>query len=224
MMGWAYFLVAFAAFFILHSLPLRPAVRARLVAMLGRRGFTVVYSAISIAALVWLFAAAARAPFVEIWPRAAWQAWVPLTVMGAVCILIGFGVARPNPLSFGGSRNDTFDPSYPGLTRWVRHPIFAALALWALAHLLPNGDLAHVILFGVFAAFALLGIPMVDRRRQREMGPDRWAALQERIALGPMIPHPLSWSGTVVRGVLSAGVYWALILAHPVVIGVSPLP
>lgn len=45
-----------------------------------------------------------------------------------------------------------------------------ALSLWALAHVVPNGDLAHVILFGNFAAFALLGQRLVDRRRQRDMG------------------------------------------------------
>ena len=36
--------------------------------------------------------------------------------------------------------------------------------------LVPNGDLAHVILFGTFAGFALLGQRLIDRRKRREMG------------------------------------------------------
>ncbi|WP_417605879.1 NnrU family protein [Primorskyibacter flagellatus] len=223
-MGWANYLAAFATFFIMHSLPLRPAIKGRLVNILGRRGFSTAYSMISLAALAWLIVAAAQTPFVELWTRANWQTWVPMTAMAAVCILVCFGAARPNPFSFGGARNNTFDPARPGLIRWLRHPLLAALALWALAHLVPNGDLAHVILFGVFGAFALLGMKLVDRRRKREMGPDQWAELRERVTRSPMIPSPASWRGTVIRGILSAGLYAMLIAAHPVVLGVSPLP
>lgn len=224
MSGWAGFIAAFAFFFVSHNLPLRPPVRARLAGLLGRRGFTLAYSALSLVALGWLIAAAARAPYVAVWQRMPWQTWVPLGVMAAVCLLICFGIARPNPLSFGGMRNDRFDPAHPGITRWVRHPLLAALALWAGAHLVPNGDLAHVILFGVFAAFALIGVRIVDRRKRREMGEARWADLRRRIAGGPVIPAPVSWRGAMVRLLLAAGLFALLLGAHPVVLGVSPLP
>jgi uncharacterized membrane protein len=223
-MGWGGFVAAFAAFFLSHNLPLRPAVRARLVALLGRRGFIVAYSVLSLAVLAWLIAATVNAPYLALWTRMPWQTWVPLIVMAAVCILLCLAVRRPNPLSFGGAQNERFDPDHPGIIRWFRHPLLVAAALWAGAHMVPNGDLAHVILFGVFAAFALLGMLIVDRRKQREMGAGQWSALRQRIAGGPLLPRPASWMGTGVRLMLAMLLYAALILSHPILLGVSPLP
>ncbi|WP_099826990.1 NnrU family protein [Oceaniglobus indicus] len=223
MTGWGGFALAVAVFFVTHSVPVRPPVKARLVAVLGRRGFTLAYSALSLAALTWVIVAAGRAPYVALWDRAPWQTWVPLIAMALACGLICFAIARPNPLSFGGVRNDRFDPSHPGIVRWVRHPLLVAMALWALAHLVVNGDLAHVILFGIFAAFALLGRLIVDRRNIREMGAARHAALCAAIKAGPVIPQPTSWTGAAVRGAVAVALYVGLLWAHPVVIGVSPL-
>jgi uncharacterized membrane protein len=105
-----------------------------------------------------------------------------------------------------------------------RHPLLLALALWALAHLLPNGDLAHVLLFGLFAGFALLGHWIVDRRRKRMMGAE-WAHLNAARRAPPLWPpRPASWSGTAVRLGLGLAGFALLVAAHPVVIGVSPLP
>ncbi len=224
MMGWASFAAAFAAFFLSHSIPLRPPVKARLVAAMGRGGFTLAYSALSLAVLTWLIVAAANAPYVGLWPRAAWQSWVPLVAMGAACALLCLAVGRPNPLSFGGSHNDRFNPERPGILRWTRHPLLVAAALWAGAHLVPNGDLAHVILFGVFAFFALVGMRIVDRRKRREMGRAQWQALCQRTSDTPLLPRPVSWAGTAMRLGIAFTLYLALLGLHPVVLGVSPLP
>lgn len=156
-MGWGEFAAAYIAFFLSHALPISPPIRPWLEARLGRSGFTLAYSVLSIAILGWLIGAAGRAPYVSLWPSASWQNHVPVVVMVPVCLIIALSVARPNPFSFGGARNDNFDPAHPGIVRLTRHPLLLALALWAAAHLVPNGDLAHVILFGTFAVFALLG-------------------------------------------------------------------
>lgn len=224
MIGWIWFALAFAVFLASHRLPLRPAVRARLVTGLGERGFTVTYSILSVILLVWLIVAAGRAPYVEIWSRQAWQTWVPLGVMAVVCLLVALSVARPNPFSFGGMQTADFDPARPGIVRWVRHPLLLALALWAGAHLVPNGDLAHVILFCIFAAFALTGMRIVDRRKRRLMGAERWNALRKDIARGPVFPRPRSPGGLALRLASAALLYGGLIALHPLVIGVSPLP
>ena len=47
-LDWLEFTAAYAAFFLTHSLPVRPAVRPHLQRALGRRGFTLVYSALSL--------------------------------------------------------------------------------------------------------------------------------------------------------------------------------
>ncbi|AUH66787.1 NnrU family protein [Paracoccus zhejiangensis] len=216
-MDWLEFTAAFAAFFLTHSLPLRPAVRPHLQRALGRRGFTLAYSALSLAVLGWLIAAAGRAPYVPLWTWAPWQYLVPLVVMLPVCLILSLAIARPNPFSFGGARNETFDPARPGIVRLNRHPLLLALALWGTVHVVPNGDLAHVILFGTFTGFALLGRRLIDRRKRREMGKD-WDALAAKVKGAAPLPLPL------LRLVTGLALYLLLIAAHPLLFGVSPLP
>ena len=221
-MGWMEFLAAFAAFFLSHSVPLRPPVRPWVQAHLGRTGFTLAYSALSLGVLAWLIGAAGRAPFVPLWGWAPWQAHVPLAVMLPVCLVLAFGIARPNPFSFGGARNDRFDPSRPGIVRWMRHPLLVALALWAGAHVVANGDLAHVILFGAFAVFAGLGGRLIDRRKRQEMG-EAWDRLRKAVAGAPVFAWSISLA-VVLRALAGLALYGALIWLHPHLFGVSPLP
>ncbi|MBE0454068.1 NnrU family protein [Roseovarius autotrophicus] len=223
-MGWSEYILAFAVFFLSHSLPLRPSVKTALVARLGRRGFGVAYSALSLGVLYWLIVAAGRAPYVPLWERVGWQGHVTLAVMLGVCLLVALAVGRPNPFSFGGREGAGYDPERPGLIRYTRHPLLLALALWALAHLPPNGDLAHVVLFGLFAGFALLGHRIVDRRRKRLMGAD-WARLEALRRAAPLWPpHPAAWPATAARLALGLAGFALLIALHPLVIGVAPLP
>ena len=222
-MGWTEYALAFAAFFLTHSLPIRPPLRPWLVARLGRQGFALAYSALSLAVLAWLIGAAGRAPFVPLWSWAPWQIHVPLVAMLPVCLILALAIARPNPFSFGGARNETFDPARPGIVRLSRHPLLLALAIWALAHIVPNGDLAHVLLFGTFALFALLGGRLVDRRKRREMGED-WARLDAARSAAPRLSPPQSWPGLVLRLSAGTGLYLALLRLHPWLFGVSPLP
>lgn len=221
-MGWLEFAAAWATFFVTHSLPLRAPMRPWVQSRLGTRGFTLAYSALSLAALVWLIGAAGRAPVVPLWNWAPWQAHVPLAVMLPVCLILTLAIGRPNPFSFGGARNDHFDPRHAGIVRLTRHPILLALALWAVAHIVPNGDLAHVLLFGVFAIFAALGGRLVDRRRQREMGAD-WQILLAEVTSSTGNARPVSWALATVRIATGVALYLGLIWVHPWLFGVSPL-
>lgn len=223
-MGWAEYAAALTVFFLSHTLPLRPRVKSALVASLGRRGFSMAYSVLSLGVLYWVLMAAGRAPYVPLWSWATWQAHVTWLAMLAACLLAALAIARPNPFSFGGRGGAGFDPARPGLIRYMRHPLLVALALWAAGHLVPNGDLAHVLLFGLFAGFAILGRRIVDRRRRRAMGPD-WARLDAARRAVPLCqPRPASIRGGLVRLALGIAVYGALFVLHPYFIGVSPLP
>lgn len=226
--GWGEFVAAFAVFLASHALPARPALRRCLAARLGERGYLLGYSLVSLAALVWLVTAAGRAPYVPLWLPAPWQAWVPNLLMPLACLLVAFGVAAPNPLSFGG-RAAGFDPERPGIAGVARHPLLLALLLWAAGHAVPNGDLGHVLLFGGFAGFAALGMRVVDRRCRRQMGAARWGALAARTSLWPLAalvegrwrPAALPDLRRLALGLL----LWLLLLAaHPALIGLSPLP
>lgn len=219
-MDWNEFAFAFAAFFLTHSIPIRPPLRPWAVARLGHAGFGVAYSALSLAVLAWLIAAAGRAPYVPLWDWAPWQNHVVLAVMLPVCLILSLAIARPNPFSFGGAHNDRFDPARPGIVRLTRHPLLLALGIWSAVHILPNGDLAHVILFGTFAGFAMLGARLVDRRRQREMG-QRWHDLRAALSEGPASLSPTA--DTLLRLAAGLMLYAGLIWLHPPVIGVDPL-
>lgn len=218
MLAWSEFIAAFAIFFASHAIPVRPGVKGLIVARIGSQGFTLAYSALSIAMLTWLIVAAGRAPYVMVWPFAPWQLWVPVVVNAVAMVILALGTARPNPLSFGGTRNDEFDPGSPGIVGWMRHPLLVAIGLWAAAHVVPNGDLAHVILFGVFFLFALAGMKIIDRRKRRYMGAETWSRLTKtarRIEITP---------GGLVRVGIGLGLYALVLWLHDPVIGVSPLP
>lgn len=217
MAGWGEFILAFAVFFASHAVPVRPPVKARAVAVIGARGFSWAYSALSVAVLTWLIVAAGRAPHVGLWPRAPWQTWVPFLGLAAASVILALGIGRPNPLSFGGARNAEFDPEHAGIVGWMRHPLLVAIGLWAGAHLVPNGDLAHVLLFGTFLGFAGLGMRMIDRRKRRAMGAE-WARLAETARVVEITP------GGVLRVGLGLCLWAGLLWLHAPVIGMSPWP
>ncbi|MCY0095011.1 NnrU family protein [Hoeflea ulvae] len=218
MNGWGELISAYSVFLLSHSLPVRPPVKPMIVARIGKAGFALLYSALSLAVLAWLIIAAGRAPYVELWPRLPWQDHVTLTAMAAVCLIVAMAAFRPNPFSFGGWRNARFDPAYPGIAGWLRHPYLAALALWAAGHVVPNGDLAHILLFGGFTLFALMGMRLIDRRRKREMGPAQWLGLLQATKSGRSL---MPGAGTIVRLVAALALLAVLISLHPLVIGLE---
>lgn len=222
-MGWSTFIAAFTTFFVTHSLPMRPGIRPRLIELLGRRGFGLAYSMLSLFALTWLIVAAGQAPYVALWDWAPWQSWVTLTIMLVVCLIAAFALGTPNPLSFAGMNNDRFTPHAPGVVRYFRHPLLVVLGLWAFGHMIPNGDLAHFLLFGSFAAFAALGGWIVDRRKKSELGAD-WARLISAVHTAPVViwpRRPIEWALRAIAGIV---LYALLLWLHPIVIGINPVP
>ncbi len=92
------------------------------------------------------------------------------------------------------------------IKRVTRHPMLVAVKLWAIGHLLANGELNSVLLFGSFLAYAVFDRIRVKRRG--DMGPD----LDVRVA-GKM---------DVVSIIIGVGVWTALAFwLHPVLFGVS---
>ena len=231
--GWLDLAMAFVLFLASHSLPARPAVRSRLVAALGEAGYLALYSAVSLLALTWLIVAAGRAPYVEVWAYAPWQLWVPNLAMPVCCFLVAFGIAAPNALSFGGRAPQWFDPDKPGIAGITRHPLLWALALWSASHLAPNGDLAHILLFGGFALFAVLGMVAIDSRLKRSLGDAEWEPLARRtwlvpfaaLASGRWRPSDVDANAEfLVRLLGGAALYVTLLSLHEPIIGVSPFP
>lgn len=214
--AWSEFVLAYIAFFLSHAVPVRPAIRARLVAVLSAQGFTVAYSLLSVAVLAWLIAAAGRAPVVTLWNWAPWQNHITYVGMAGALAILALAIGRPNPLSFGGANNAAYDPSQPGIIGWSRHPLLLALLIWSLSHVPPNGTVSHVILFGSFATFSAFGMRLIDRRKRRSLGHTEWQRLSRPV-------REISPTRNGGLRLLAAALLYALLLAlHGPVIGVQP--
>ncbi|TKW66660.1 MAG: NnrU family protein [Paracoccus denitrificans] len=226
MSGWAELLAAFAAFLAAHILPMRPGLKAGLIRWLGRPGYLAAFSLLSLGLLYWLLMAAGRAPYVELWQHARWQRWLVNIAMPLAVLLTVFAAGAPNPFGFGGTTTG-FNPDRPGIVGVTRQPLMWAFALWAAAHLLANGDLAHLIVFGSLLIFALSGVFAAEARARRVL-PD-FERLAFRTALWPGAALLNGrWRPAGPPSILRLGtgllVWLALLHLHPVLIGASPLP
>lgn len=148
-----------------------------------------------------------------------------LSIAGFVLLVIGYGAARQSPVVLYAPPVWTRHlaalltiPAFvllaaayvPGnaIKRAVGHPMVAGVKTWAIAHLLANGTLADVLLFGSFLAWAVFSFTAA-RRRDRAAG--------TVYVVGPK-------SRTVVTVVIGL-VAWALFafLLHRLLIGVAPI-
>ncbi|MDO5603847.1 MAG: NnrU family protein [Paracoccus sp. (in: a-proteobacteria)] len=219
-------IAAFAVFLAAHVIPMRPRLRDGLIARLGRRGYILCYSLLSLGLLYWLLMAAGRAPFIELWPHARWQRWLANLAMPVAIGLGVFAIGARNPFAFGGTAAG-FEAARPGIVGLTRHPLMWAFAIWAGVHLLANGDLAHALLFGPLLAFALSGVAAAEARARRSLpGFARLAATSSVVPGAALLtgrwrpagPPPF---GRLMLAVLVWAVLWYL---HAPVIGASPQP
>ena len=145
-----------------------------------------------------------------------------LSALGLFLVVYGFGVARETPVVLWtpptGMRHLAFLLTLISMVFLVaayvprksvrarlHHPMVLSVKVWALAHLLANGTLAHVVLFGGFLLWSVL-VFRASRQRDR--------ALEIQYPAGEKVPTAI----TVGLGLL----LWLAILAwlHGMVIGV----
>jgi uncharacterized membrane protein len=160
--------------FLLSSTPLR----AQIVARVGERGFAGLFSVVMIVILIATIFAYGRAPYVPVWELGLWAGWVPVLVMPFALMLFVGGYSQPNPTAvMQAAPVGTAEPRRmaPGILAVTRHPIMWGFGLWALSHLVANGDAASIILIGGMAVLALAGTMLIDRKKARSWGP-AWPA------------------------------------------------
>ena len=171
----------------------------------------------------------ATAPFTPVWTPPAWTYWLPLIVMPFALILVVGAFSQPNPtVAFQADALRAEDPA-PGMLTVTRHPILWGAALFCLAHIPPNGDLASLMLFGPVLLLALGGTIAIDRRYARTYGAawDRYARLTSNLPLLALITRRthFSWREVGVLPPLAAlAAFLVLLWLHDKVIGVVPLP
>ncbi|MEB3421925.1 NnrU family protein [Salipiger marinus] len=229
MTGWTEYTLALTIFVASHFLPRIGGLRDRLIGAVGRRLYFSAYGFLSLTLLVWVIVAAGRAPYVELWPQAPWTRWMPNIAMPIATVLVFCGFGLRNPYTLGGKRDAIIDPEKPGFAAVCRHPLFLALALWAGAHLVPNGDLAHVILFGSFAIMAVAAIPAFDAKARRTLGNGAapYFGATAILSLRPFADE--SWRAAnarplAIRTAIGLLIWTAALHLHTLLIGVSPFP
>ena len=146
------------------------SIRDQLVRRLGEWPFRGLYSLVSLAffiPLVWVYAAHKHAG-PQLWLLSHGVALLLLMYVGmAVAFTLLFAsFLRPSPAAVVPG-----DATPKGVFRITRHPLFMGIALFALLHLLPNGNAADVAFFGGFVAFVLIGGWHQDQRKLATAGP-----------------------------------------------------
>jgi uncharacterized membrane protein len=220
------FILAFAVFLALHSIPAIPGIRQRLVAILGRKLYLATYSLISIAALAWVFHAAFALDYLELWAPAAWQAWVAIASVPVALFLLVAGLISPNPLSISFRRGEEKAGAIVAVTR---HPVLWGFVLWAFGHLVVNGDLRSVMLFGALGIFAVIGMVMTERRNRRRLGAS-WSADTKSSSVLPFAAiirgrAALSFDRPMVIGMVASALItiWLLAGGHASLFSADPL-
>jgi uncharacterized membrane protein len=167
--------------------------RTNTIVRIGDRPWKLLYTVISFAGLgliIWGYAQARQSPVVLYTPP-QWTHWIAAALMLLSFILI---VAAYVPGNHFKAK--------------LGHPMLAGTKVWAFAHLISNGTLADVALFGGFLAWAVLDFTSMRRR-------DRAAGKTYR---------PGTVTGDVIAVVVGGGL-WVLfaLWAHTWLFGVKPI-
>jgi uncharacterized membrane protein len=172
-----------------HTLTTRRELRASLIATTGESGYKIGYALISLAGLalvVWGFA--------QYRATGGWPVWTPPTFLKHLNVALMLPAVILVVAAYLRGR----------IYKAVKHPMLAGVKLWAFGHLLANGDLGGIILFGSFLGWAVYD--RISLKRRSDPG-------------GPPIPVG-GISNDLIAVAVGVVAYLALAFAfHPVVIG-----
>ncbi|SHG98079.1 NnrU family protein [Bradyrhizobium erythrophlei] len=189
-MGLLMMILGLVLFLGIHTLTTQRELRARVIGSWGEGGYKIGYALVSLAGLaliVWGFAHYRAEGMIEIWtpPRALKHLTEALMLPAVILVVAAYIRGR--------------------IFTTLKHPMLAGVKLWAVAHLLANGDLGSIILFGSFLAWAVFD--RISLKRRADPGAP---------------PIPVGGVGNdLIAVAVGVVAYLALGFAfHPVVIGV----
>jgi uncharacterized membrane protein len=189
-MGLAVMILGLALFLGAHSFTTQRQLRARVIGATGETVYKIIYALTSLAGIVLIakgFGDYRAAGLIEIWSPPKWTKHLAAALMLPAVILLVSAYLRGK------------------IYLAVKHPMITAVKTWAVAHLIANGDLGSIILFGSFLAWAVFD--RITLKRRADAG-------------GPPIPVGGAKNDLIAIAV-GIVVYLALAFAfHPIVIGV----
>ena len=183
-------ILGFSLWWASHMFPIfLPARRAAVIARMGEGPYKGVFALVALAAVTLMVIGYRQAEFVAIWTPPTWTMGLNNLLMLLAVFLIGAKNAKSSARHF------------------VRHPMLAAVKVWALAHLLVNGDLASILLFGGMLAWAVVAM----------IGSSRRDGAWERPAKGTR-------AGLIRHVVVTVAVFAVIVGIHGPLLGVYTFP
>ena len=187
-MGLAILILGLVVFLATHVFVTFRDTRARLMERLGYgyRALFALVALVGLALIVWGYGDYRAHEWIQVWSPPAFMRHITL---GLMLIAVIFVTAA-------------FIPSH--IKAKLKHPMLAGVKTWALAHLLSNGDLGSILLFGSFLAWGVYA--RIAAKRRGDLG---------------TATAPAGWAGDIVVVLLGFVIYLALGFAfHPILIGV----
>lgn len=189
-MGLIVMIAGLAIFLGVHTVTTQRDLRAALIGRFGASAYKIGFSllaAVGLLLIVYGFAKYRAAGMIPVWNPPVGMRHLALAVMLPAVIIFVSAYLR----------------GY--IWRFFKHPMLVAIKLWALVHLLANGDLGSIILFGSILAWAVF---------------DRISLKSRKDEGAPEIPFG-GVRNDVLAVVVGVVAYIALVYAfHPAVIGV----
>jgi uncharacterized membrane protein len=140
------------------------------VNLLGEKRYSLGYSLLSVAALVWLIIAYRSAPSLPLWDAPQWldHALVPVIVVSSVLAVAG--LTTPNPVIVGSGALFDRPNIVRGVLRVSRNPFFWGAGLLSIALLISLGDVAGMLTFGSIGFLGIAGASILDAKKARRHG------------------------------------------------------
>jgi uncharacterized membrane protein len=215
-------LVAAVVFFLgIHFGVSGTALRARLVSLIGEKAFRGLFAITSIVGLIWLIRAYSTAPYIRTWGRLTALEPFALPLMLIAALFVVIGVSTPSPTTAGMESQLTRGVQARGITRVTRHPFLWGVALWALVHLVINGDVAAALVFGSLLLLAVVGTSSIDAKRRDAYGAgwERFSLETSNVPFAAILQRrnhfwPALREIGIVRPLIAIAVFVALFLLH----------
>ena len=147
------FILGLIIFFGIHMLPFFPEYRAQLIEkidndMIDAEGlYKVIFGVISLLGLIFIGIGKGSMEFVGLWSTPIFFRYITVVLIPVAFILM---VAAYTPNN---------------IKRYVPHPMLTGVIIWGATHMMVNGDVAAIILFGSFVIYSVVAIKLANRRQ-----------------------------------------------------------
>ncbi len=178
-------LIASASFVGSHFLLSHP-LRARLVGMVGEKGFLGLYSLVAFVILGWMVFAfrAVPADLGGLAGAVGDLSWLAASLLTLVALVLLLGSFRGNPAMPDTPADTIAQAKVHGVFAVTRHPMMWSIALWAAAHMLILWSTRTLIVAAAMLILALVGAHLQDLKKEALLG-EAWKHWEAQTSYWP---------------------------------------